>query len=317
MPELRKWVEDRFAIKRENVDLQVELKKDLMSGQAVGIDGTCADCDLIAGFQARIAIVAVNYKNNRAEYVSYISEPFIDFDVESIKDALQFLKAKGAGHQGLTSAHIRAIMLFKERDFALARPEKYKMVQGDILPYELRTGQGRLRGLQSCLTLGRKLLNEENMVAVQATTTKPELRWIGAALKAGEYLELYDYERMLDAYLHGDDFTQPAHFNDEDTKIFDEFNSEVKAKFSVGIYKSKKRAYVFYAPRKNFDLMANLVLLDSKYQPLRGFPLLLDYADIVCSKLFAASDFGRTIEIKLAKKQLLEGEIDEHNLRRR
>jgi hypothetical protein len=315
--ELRQWMEDNLVIKREDVLIQEKVKADLMSGQVVGVDGTCADCDLIAGFQARIAIVAVNYKNNRAEYVSYISEPFIDYAIESVKGALEFLRKKGTGQQGLTSAHIRAIMLFKERDFALSRPEKFKMVQGDILPYELRTGQGRLRGLRSCLSLGRKLLNEQNIVAVQATTNKQELRWIGNALKPGEYVKLYDYARLLDAYLHGDDFTQPAHFNDEDTRMFDEFNEEVRTKFSVGVYKAKNRAYVFYAPTTNFDLLANLILLDSRFQPLRGFPLLLDYADIICSKLFAAGDFGRTIEFKLAKKKVLESEANERSLRRR
>lgn len=317
VPELRQWLETNRVIKKEDPALQEKLKKDLMGGQAVGIDGTCADCDLIAGFQARIAIVAANYRNNRAEHVSFISEPFIDYGVKSAKEALEFLRTKGAGQSGLTSAHIRSIMLFKERDFALSRGEKFKMVQGDILPYELRTGQGRLRGLKACLNLGRKLLNEDNIVAVQGSTNKPELRWIGTALQPGEYVELYDYARVLDSYLHGDNIVQPAHFNSDDAQHFDEFNAEVKAKFSVGVYKVKDRGYVFYAPKSNFDVMANLAMLDSKFQPTRGFPLLLDYADIICSKLFAAGDFGRAVEMKLAKRKLLEADINERELRRR
>ena len=44
---------------------------------------------------------------------------------------------------------------------------------------------------------------------------------------------------------------------------------------------------------------------------------LLDYADIICSKLVSASDFKRQIEYKLAKFGALEENRDEHDLRQR
>jgi len=44
---------------------------------------------------------------------------------------------------------------------------------------------------------------------------------------------------------------------------------------------------------------------------------LLDYADIICSKLVSASDFKRQIEYKLAKLGVLEASKDEHDLRQR
>lgn len=314
---LRKELFSRFKIKKTNNLLQQKLRKELYSGNVVGVDGTCAEVDLIAGFQAQIGVVAVNYKNDRASFTVSISEPFLDNTIDDVKEQMKHLRLKGAGKIGITPSHITAIMLFKERDFALKRPEKFKMVQGDILPHELRTGQGRLRGLDICLSLGRKLLNEDYIVAVQTSTKRPELRWIGTALDSGEYVQLYDYSKMLDAFLEGDDYTKPANFNINDYANFKDFNQDVKEKFSVGMYKVKKRAYVFYAPKRNFDLMANLIFADSEYQALRGFPLLLDYADIICSRLFSTGDFKKMVNMKLAKSRRLEFEIDERSLRRR
>lgn len=315
--ELRQWLKDHYSIKKQNKELQEDLKKELFSGNVIATDGTCVECDLITGFQARIAIVSVNYKNNKAEYVTYISEPFIDYSKNDITEQLKYMQQKGAGQVGLTSTHIRAIMLFKERDFALNRKEKFKMVQGDILPYELRTGQGKLRGLNACLNLGRKLLNDENVLAVQGSTNRPALRWVGTALDSGEYVELYDYYNELNSFLEGGEYTSKAHFNEEDTRTFKDFNEDVKGKYSIGMYKVKNRAYVFYASKKNFDTMANLIFADSQFQSLRGFPLLLDYADIICSRLFSASDFKKMVEVKLAKKNRLEIDIEERSLRRR
>lgn len=315
--DLRRWLESKYQIKKEDKNLQEELKKELFSGNVVAADGTCVECDLITGFQARIAIVTVNYKNNRTDYVTYISEPFINYSKKTIKEQLEYMRQKGAGKAGITSSHIRAIMIFKEREFILNREEKYKMVQGDILPYELRTGQGKLKGLNVCLDLGRRLLAEDNIVAIQTSTTRQELRWVGTALEPGEYVELYDYFHVLNAFLEGDEYTRPAHFNEDDQKAFRNFNEDVKGKFSVGMYKVKNRAYVFYAPKKNLDTMVNLVFADSQHQTLRGFPLLLDYADIICSRLFSASEFKKIVEMKLAKKNRLEFELNEKNLRRR
>jgi len=309
-----------YNFKKENLTLQVELKKELYSGNVVAVDGTYVDADLLTGFQARIGIVSVNYKNNKAEYVTYISEPFIDYTIADVEEQINYLKKKGVGKMGLKSAHIRAIMLFKERDFILKRKEKYKIIHGDILPYEMKTGAGRLRGLNACLDLGRKLLNNKNLIAIQTSTKRPLWRYVGRALRSGEFIEICDYSRLLQIFLDGEEeegYAGRAHFNEQDRQFFRHFIEDIKNKYMVGLYKVKNRAYVFYAPKENIEEMINLVFLDSKYQPLRGIPLLLDYADIICSKLFAATDFKKIMEMKLAKKGIIDYEIDEKILRRR
>ncbi len=319
--EVRKTLIKENRIRKANPTLINDLKKELVAGNVVAIDGTCANYDLtIVGFQARIGIIAINYKNYKSGYTIYISDPFIPFDKETVKEILTYAKEKKAGRSGLSQSHVTSIMLYKEREFILNREEKYKIVQGDIFPYELRYGQGRLRGLSTCLKLGRKLLSANNIIATQTTTSDPLYRILGLALEEGEYFVLGDYYDDLETFLTGgDDERRAAHFNEGDTSEFKRFVEDVRNKFRVGLYKAigSKRAYVFYAPTNNLETMVNLLFADSSYQPLRGFPLLLDYADSICTRLLSASDFYKQIEWKLAKKKILEVEINEKSLRRR
>lgn len=318
---IRKDLISENKIKKGNADLIKQLKKELIVGNVVAIDGTCANYDLaIAGFQARIGIVAINYQNYKSGYTIYISEPYIPYDKETTESILSYAKEKKSGRAGLSASHVTSIMLYKERDFILDRKEKYKMIQGDIFPYELRYGQGRLRGLSTCLSLGRKLLQSKDIVATQTTTSDPMLRFIGLALNEGEYVELQDYYDELEVFLTGgDDYSRAAHFNESDKDEFKRFIDDARNTFKIGLYKAygSKRAYVFYAPKSNLETMVNLLFADASYQPIRGFPLLLDYADSICTRLLSAQDFNKQIEWKLAKKKILEVEINEKTLRRR
>jgi len=317
---IRERLKDKII--RANNDLIKHMKEELLSGNVVAVDGTCANYDLLTvGFQARIGVIAVNYKNKKTDYTLYVSEPFIPYEKATYEEILEYAINKKKGKVGISALHITAIMLFKEREIVLERPEKYKMIQGDIFPYELKTGQGRLRGLNACLRLGRRILNTENVIATQTTSSDPAFRLIGNALEPGEYIEIHDYYEELNSFLlgDGDDFSIPARFNPTDKESFELFINDARNKFSVGIFKGLKsnRAYVFYAPKSNLEVMVSLLFADSAFQPMRGFPLLLDYADTICSKLLSAQDFTRQVEAKLARKKILDFEISEKSTRRR
>jgi hypothetical protein len=320
----REIIRDKLKdkIKKYNPDLVNSLKNELLSGNVVAVDGTCAQYDLLTvGFQARIGVIAVNYKNQKTDYTLYISEPFIPYEKEDYNAIMEYAIKKKKGKTGISALHITAVMLYKEREIVIERPEKYKMIQGDIFPYELKTGQGRLRGLNACLKLGRNILNTENIIATQTTSTDPAYRLIGNALESGEYIEICDYYEELNSFLlgDGDDYSTPARFNPIDKEAFELFINDAKNKFSVGIFKGigSNRPYVFYAPKKNLETMVNLLFADSSFQPMRGFPLLLDYADTICSRLLSGQDFKKQVEAKLARNNILDFEINEKSTRRR
>jgi hypothetical protein len=84
-----------------------------------------------------------------------------------------------------------------------------------------------------------------------------------------------------------------------------------------GIYKIRHRPYIFFSHKDSFDEAAAVIMRDAMFQPTRGYPLLIDYADSICTHLVSASDFNKQIGFKLAKFGALEEQADEHSLRRR
>lgn len=315
----RKYFEERFEIKKVTPQQLIFAEELLIGSQVVGIDGTFAEYQVSSyGIYARIGIVATTYNQKKAEVVEQdFFDRFITYDVGdeiSVEKELNTLRDLVRQDGILKRTHVEGIMLYKEREMALRRNESWKFVQGEIFPYGLRMGLGYLRALQSTLKLMEKIFQAGNVIAVQATTKDdPVYAKLGAALKNGEYVSIHPYSDDLT------DFLTNAHFTDVsgDEKAFKEFNSNYGSLFIRGMYKVKNRAYTFFAHRDIFDDAAALIIRDSMFRPMRGFPLLLDYADIICSKLVSASEFKRQVEYKLAKFGALEENSGEHDLRQR
>jgi hypothetical protein len=92
-----------------------------------------------------------------------------------------------------------------------------------------------------------------------------------------------------------------AHFSKEDEKIFEEFVNEYCDNIRIGVYRVGYKPYVVHAHKEVFDEAMALVMKDAENQPMRGFPLLLDYADTICSGLLSDSEFHKQIMFKTAK----------------
>lgn len=316
--ERRKYFEKKFQIKKVTSSQLKAAEKMLVKSNVVGVDGTFAEYQVSSyGIYARIGIVATTYNQERAEIVEQdFFDRFIPYNVAqvSVEQELNTLRDLVRRDGILKRTHIEGIMLYKERAMAQNRKEVWKLVQGEIFPFGLRMGLGYLRALQPTLKLMEEIFLSKNVIAVEGSTKDdPVYAKLGAALHNGEYVSVHTYDEDLD------DFLKNAHFTDlsGDEKSFRTFINDLGALYIKGMYKVKKRAYAFYAHREVFDKAAAIVIRDSMFRPVRGFPLLLDYADIICSKLVSASDFKRQIEYKLAKYGSLEENQDEHDLRRR
>src|SRR5205823_5904095 len=75
------------------------------------------------------------------------------------------------------------------------------------------------------------------------------------------------------------------------TQWIPRFIEDVASQVIVGVYRASLEApaHLFYAHRDHAHYAAHLVLADSRMQPQRGFPLLIDLADHVCKSVFAGS----------------------------
>ena len=315
--ERRKYFENKFQIKKPTAKQLEDATEKLIKSKVVGVDGTLAEYQVSTGIHARIGVVATTYAQEKAEVVEQdFFDSFIPYDVsqESVEDELNSLRDLVRQDGIIKRAHVEGIMLYKERSMAMRRSEEWKLVQGEMFPYGLRMGLGYLKALQPTLSLMEEIFQAKNVIAVQGTTKDdPVFAKLGAALQDGEYVGIHPYGQDLSEFL------ESAHFTDVsgDEKAFKDFIALYGNLLIRGMYKVKNRAYTFYAHKDVFDEAAALILRDSMFRPMRGFPLLLDYADIICSKLVSASDFKRQIEYKLAKFGALEENKDEHDLRQR
>ncbi len=77
-----------------------------------------------------------------------------------------------------------------------------------------------------------------------------------------------------------------------------DFVEEVGPQIVIGIYRASRTAppYVFYAHREYAYQAALIVMADSVLQEHRGFPMLIDLADMVCRATFGPDSFDAAIQ---------------------
>lgn len=214
---------------------------------------------------------------------------------------------------------MRAVMAFAERSLALQREESWRFVHGELLPYELWAALGKGRPLRTRLELSERLIEKKKIVAVVEGSHNIQLLNAGELLESGEYLDARDLKVELQDYRRGRrDDGRGAHFSKNEGEEFDAFIERYGPKVRVGIFKAGLRTYLFHAHREVFDQAAALVLADASHQPIRGFPLLIDYADHICSHHLGQHDFDRQVQFKTARLgiDVLGAEIDPRKTRR-
>lgn len=298
-PDIREKIRPRPEEMKAWESLLSTAEEELFSGGVCAVDGSISSYPMASGTRCRIGVVATSYKNNRLEKILYVSErefaepaatPYEHFD--------KLLKSRR-----ISTMLLRAVMLHAERQLALKRPEKWKLVHGELLPYELRTGLGVYRALDECLGLGQKLIEAKNIFAIVEDTSRIDLQNAGDILRAGEYMRVADLKDELRLYLYGDDEKglSGAHFNRDDEEKFQWFIDSFGENIEVGIFRVGYKPYLIHAHKEVFDHAVAIVMQDSKNQPMRGFPLLIDYADNICHGLLSEGEFQKKIMFKTAK----------------
>jgi len=170
------------------------------------------------------------------------------------------------------------------------------------------------------LELARRLIEAKNVIAVVEGTHNIDLLNAGEILEPGEYIDARALNVDLREYLQGHrDDARGAHFNEKDREDFEAFTDSYGPMFRVGVFKAGPKAYIFQAHRDVFHDAARLVLKDALHQPMRGFPLLLDYADRICAYNLRSSEFDRQVQFKTARLgwEALATEIDPRKTRRK
>ncbi|MCL4829676.1 MAG: hypothetical protein KJZ95_20090 [Caldilinea sp.] len=310
---LRKEVLEKKYKLRRYEDLLPKAEEMLLTGQVTAVDGTVSTHQTLSGVRCQIGVVAVNYFNQKLRQSYYISEASFQ---HSPDDVVNVLKAREFGNRPLSSLVIRALMLYREREVAL-RPEyqnAHRMLHGPLLPFELMTGLGRLRALYTTLELLKRIVADPKIFSVVSTSRQSDYITLGTALNPGEYLVDEQYT-FGDEIADNQDFMSPGRWREREFDHMKDFLRRNASKILVGIIRVGHRPYIFHAHRDNFELAAAIIARDSLMQREKGFPLLIDYADTLCSEYFPAGDFTQMMRYQLAREGEFLVESDERDLR--
>src|SRR6266851_77693 len=175
----------------------------------------------------------------------------------------------------------------------------WRMGHGHPVPYELLTGggfviDGDMPLLRHSMSMWRELLvKQKRWVFVTGAPSDRVLLTLGDALYPLEFA-LVGTPLQVMRDIAGGHLPEKTGLKAK-TQAFVE---EVGPQIVIGLYRASAQAPVrlFYAHRDCAHLAALIVMADSVLQPHRGFPMLIDLADLVCRNTFDGGSFGASIQ---------------------
>jgi hypothetical protein len=267
----------------------------LFPGQVEAVDGTSASHDTLPLGITQIGIAVVGYGGTSATFAQRVyrkeiagraSDPFkAALEVIDRRDSRSGVDQKN----GLSELARRGIMTYAERRILLDKAAApWRIGHGAPAPYELLTGSGNMRLLEASLeVLQRMILDFKQFVFIPSAPGERGLLTIGNALSAGEYVVINTVEGAIERIVDRGHYA--GRYKDKAMRFVRECGPQVM----YGLYCASEHAppYMFYAHRKHIHIAARIAIADSILRPARGFPMLIDVADVTCTSAFGAAGF--------------------------
>ncbi len=282
----------------------------LFNGGVEACDGTSVVHDTLPLTITQIGVSLVSYNGNQGAWAhrlfrrdlrSKMTDP-----VEEVMTVLERReKREGQALDGerLSDLARRGIMTYAERAILKDKSQAlWRMGHGNLAAYELITGlwASKKERLQVSLDLINWFVEYKRFVFVPSAPRKRHWLMIGNALKPMEFAIVQtlepDTENMLDT----------GHYRNEagTRQLMKSFAHDVASKIVVGLYRVWEAAppYLFYAHVDNTEMAAHVAMADSLLQEHRGFPMLIDLADTVCSTTFGLDTFLPSVQTVYAEQ---------------
>jgi hypothetical protein len=287
-----------------------EAAKNLLAAHTVAaVDGTLAPVPLLGGAKIQVGVVIVSSTGDLVSLVTRILETDLADQTDPVAFFEQLRRARRVSN--LLS---RAIMLFGERKLLLEHDAEWRLLHGELIPHELRTGAGQpARNLPPTFDLIHGYITTERFLAVSESSTDLDILNAAILLEPGEYLVIRELTDTLELFLEGDPETgqSRANFTNPDRERFRGFIRTVGPKVAVVLVKAGNHPFILECHRDRVDEAVALFLTDSLWSrglpvdgsalAVRGFPFLLDLADQAAGTLFRAGDFRDFVETRLAE----------------
>lgn len=286
-------------------DLDRILSNLLFNGDVEACDGTRATHDALPVTINQIGVSLVSYSGERGAWVHRLfrrdySERMLD-PAEAAFELLEKRQRRDAqgidGEDPLSRLASRGIMTFAER--AILREKStalWRMGHGSPLPYEILTGfwASNLHNLQQSLDLINWYVKEyKRFIFVPSSPKKRDMLTLANALGPKQYILIGSMQRDIEELIENGGYTAVG-----TRKAMRQFAQSTASQIVIGAYRVWEQAppYLFYAHVDYAHIAAHIAIADGLLQFHRGFPMLLDLADAVCTANFDTSTFTTTVQ---------------------
>lgn len=281
----------------------------LFNGAVEACDGTSIVHDTIPLTITQIGVSLVSYNGQQGSWAhrlfrrdlrSKVSDP-ID-EVLTVLDRREKRENQGQEGSSLSELARRGIMAYAERAILKDKSQaKWRMGHGSPAPYELLTGlwsSQRERIRLSLDLIKWYVLEHKRFVFIPSAPRKRHLIMIGNALRPLEFVIIQTLKPEIEKMIESGGYREESGVLREMKKFRDEVASEIV----VGLYRASAMSppYLFYAHAEFADVAAKIALADSILQEHRGFPMLIDLADTVCSTTFGVDSFMSSVQMAYA-----------------
>ncbi|MCD9186649.1 MAG: hypothetical protein LUM44_09455 [Pyrinomonadaceae bacterium] len=281
----------------------------LFNGAVEAADGTSVVHDTIPLTITQIGVSLVSYNGQQGTWVnklfrrdlrSKISDPVEE--VLSVLDRRE--KREGQGQEGNSLSELarRGIMAYAERAILKEKSQaQWRMGHGSPAPYELLTGLWSSQGDRIRLSLDLikwYVLEHKRFVFIPSAPRKRHWLMIGNALRPLEFAIIQTLKPEIEKLIENGGYREESGVLREMKK----FRDEVAPQIVVGLYRASAMSppYLFYAHKDYAQVAARIALADSILQEHRGFPMLIDLADTVCSATFGVDSFMSSVQTAYA-----------------
>lgn len=267
----------------------------LFPGQVEAVDGTSISHDTLPLGITQIGIAVVSYGGTSATFAQRVYRKEVaGRSADAFKAALEVIDRRDTRSgidqkDGLSELARRGIMTYAERKILLDKATApWRIGHGSPAPYELLTGSGNMRLLDASLDVLRRMIVEyKRFVFIPSAPGERGLLTIGNALSAGEYVVINTIEGVIDRIVAN------GHYAKHYKAKAEQFVKECGPHVMYGLYCASEHSppYMFYGHREHIHLAARIAIADSILRPARGFPMLIDVADVTCKSAFGAAGF--------------------------
>jgi hypothetical protein len=277
----------------------------LFNGATEASDGTLVIHDTLPLTISQIGVCLVSYQGEMGSYAHRLYRKDLQITGDSaFEEVMQLLEARRNG--GTTDGSDddspsnksklaqRALMSYAERAILMNKSNAiWRMGHGSPIPYELLTGfwAGRIEMTNSAIDLFEKIVNHKKFIFVPSATKQRHLLAIGNALAPFEYIVVDTITSQLNSIIENGGARREMLRKQQD------FVKAYGDSIVMGLYKTSQfsPAYLFYAHKDHFQTAALIAMADSVLQEHRGFPMLIDIADNICSATFSPETFFSSI----------------------